>query len=64
MTQYRAIFPDDDAVKVTYVSATGGRGGTDRVEGVLFYSWVDEKVRGVGGRGGGDRVVGVLSTAG
>ena len=39
----------------------GRRGGTDRVEGVLFYSWVDEKVRGVGGRGGTDRVEGQYS---
>lgn len=51
VTQYRAIFPDDDTVKLTYSSSSrgggwgrGGAGGGDKVEGVLFYSWVNEKV--------------------
>ncbi len=48
MTQYRAIFPDDDSVKLSLPSH-GGAGGKGRgggmVEGVLFYSWVNEKVR-------------------
>ena len=46
VTQYRAIFPDDDAVKISYLSPAEGKGGgAETVEGVLFYSWVNEKVR-------------------
>ena len=41
VTQYRAIFPDDDVVRSSYTSSEGGGG---RVEGALFYSWVNEKV--------------------
>ena len=52
VTQYRAIFPDDDSVKLSLssshgVGGGGGGGGRGAVEGVLFYSWVNEKVRGV-----------------
>ena len=42
VTQYRAIFPDDDVVRTSYTSSEGG--GERRVEGALFYSWVNEKV--------------------
>ena len=50
VTQYRAIFPDDDTVKLSLPSSAhtlgvGGAGGRGAVEGVLFYSWVNEKVR-------------------
>lgn len=58
VTQYRAIFPDDDSVRAAVV----GGNQTEAVEGALFYSWVNEKIwqflhvleadltRGVGGR--------------
>ena len=44
VTQYRAIFPDDDTAKLSLPSSLSGGGGKGTVEGVLFYSWVNEKV--------------------
>ena len=44
ITQYRAIFPDDDASLSPY-SAASSREKTGPVEGALFYCWVNEKVR-------------------
>lgn len=41
VTQYRAIFPDDDSVRVNYGSKSKGEGPVD---GALFYSWVNDKV--------------------
>lgn len=41
VTQYRAIFPDDDAVKMSYGSQSGSEGC---IEGALFYTWVNAKV--------------------
>ena len=42
VTQYRAIFPDDDSVRVNYGGPkTKGEGPVD---GALFYSWVNDKV--------------------
>lgn len=40
VTQYRAIFPDDDSILSSYSSSSG----SSYVEGALFYSWVNEKV--------------------
>lgn len=45
VTQYRAIFPDDDSAKVSYPSSSSSSGGGGaKVEGALFFSWVNEKV--------------------
>ena len=58
VTQYRAIFPDDDSIKLNYsahsraqwgvaggVAQWGMAGSVNKVEGVMFYSWVNEKVQ-------------------
>ena len=44
VTQYRAIFPDDDTALAGYSAGRAGGGGAG-MEGTLFYSWVGEKVR-------------------
>ena len=44
VTQYRAIFPDDDAIKMSYSSQTNS---DDCVKGALFYTWVNAKVSSV-----------------
>lgn len=43
VTQYRAIFPDDDTMRISSSILPVGGGG-DKVEGALFYSWINEKV--------------------
>ena len=43
VTQYRAIFPDDDLVKPSY-SSSALASRTTAVTGALFYSWVNDKV--------------------
>ena len=42
VTQYRAIFPDDDSVRVNYGGSKSK--GDGPVDGALFYSWVNDKV--------------------
>ena len=46
ITQYRAIFPDDDASSLSSSSSGGAkdRKGRAGLQGTLFYNWVNEKV--------------------
>lgn len=44
VTQYRAIFPDDDSVKPSYSTSRAAAGSVATVPGALFYSWVNDMV--------------------